>query len=69
MGISLGADSDCNQCVGGTKLGTRLLNGFNSTTVNTAYFALPAAPLESLNQRAYAEFLASMVPAIRAHCF
>jgi len=55
--------------VWGTKLGTRLLNGFNSTTVNTAYFALPAAPLESLNQRAYAEFLASMVPAIRAHCF
>ena len=37
--------------VWGTKLGTMLLNGFNSTTGDTAYFRCLLLPIESQNSR------------------
>jgi len=55
--------------VWGTKLGTRLLNGFNSTTDDTAYFALPVASHSMPVVEHTAKFLPGMVPPTRALCF
>ena len=55
--------------VWGTKLGTRLLNGFNSTTDDTAYFALLVASHSMPVVEHAAKFLPGMVPPTRALCF
>ena len=48
--------------VWGTKLGTTLLNGFNSTTEGSAYFRCLLLPLESQKLASGAKFLSGMVP-------
>ena len=50
-----------------TELGTTLLNGFNSTTVESAYFRLPALYQSATNRDAPRErhqFLSRMAPRI-----